>query len=76
MAFHALWYILIIQKCFEIRNRLLANKIYVATYWPNIFQWCTTCDLEYQLANKILPLPIDQRYGFREMDIILSVIAG
>ena len=64
------------ENTLEIRNRLLANKIYVATYWPNIFQWCTTCDLEYQLANKILPLPIDQRYGFREMDIILSVIAG
>lgn len=47
----------------ELRQRLIDNKIYVATYWPNVLDWCNEGNTEYQLTRLSLPLPIDQRYG-------------
>ncbi len=49
-----------------LREKLIANKIYVATYWPGIVQ-------PHELIN-VLPLPIDQRYGTGEMDYIIEMI--
>lgn len=59
-----------------LRERLIDNKVFVARYWSNVLQWCKESDLEYKLTNKILPLPIDQRY--REVDInrIVAIIKG
>jgi hypothetical protein len=59
----------------ELRKRLIQEQIFVATYWPNIFDWCTPTDREWQLAEQLIPLPIDQRYGPAEMARILDVIA-
>lgn len=56
----------------EIRIKLLENKIYTAIYWPNINDWCNEEDLEYKMMNEIIYLPIDQRYGKFEMDIIVK----
>lgn len=57
-----------------LRQRLIHNKIFVATYWPNVLRdnphGSSACDL----AQHIIPLPIDQRYGKEEMDRIISVI--
>ena len=58
----------------DIRKKLIVDKIYVATYWPNVFQWCASDALECRLADDILPLPIDQRYGSCDMERILNVI--
>jgi hypothetical protein len=57
-----------------LRKRLIANKIYVATYWSNVFKWCKENDLDYTLAQNIIPLPIDQRYGKKEMQKIIKII--
>jgi hypothetical protein len=57
-----------------LRQRLIDNKVFVAKYWPNVQQWCKPSDLEYQLTEQIVPLPIDQRYGQDEMDYILTLI--
>lgn len=46
-----------------LRKRLIANKIFVATYWPNIGN---DCGLETLLKSNLLPLPIDQRYNHFE----------
>jgi len=46
----------------------------VATYWPNVFNWCENKTLEFDLAKNILPLPIDQRYGSEEMERIVELI--
>ncbi len=48
----------------HLREWLISNKIYVATYWPGICH----CD---ELRNRILPLPIDQRYDIKDMDRIV-----
>lgn len=45
-----------------LKQKLIANKIFVATYWPNVMDWTKEEDLEYKLTNNLLPLPIDQRY--------------
>ena len=50
-----------------MRNRLIENRIYVARFWQNVLSWCNLQDIESQLANNIIPLPIDQRYGENEM---------
>ena len=49
-----------------LRETMIANKIYVATYWPGVVQ-------DQKLIN-ILPLPIDQRYGIGEMNNIIEMI--
>jgi hypothetical protein len=45
-----------------LRQRLIANRIYVATYWPNIEEWCDGNMLEYRLMGLLLPLPINMEY--------------
>lgn len=57
-----------------LRQKLIEAKIYVATYWPNVLEWCKPISLESKLANKILALPIDQRYGVQEMRQIINRI--
>lgn len=58
----------------SLRQRLIENRIFVATYWPNVFHWCDVDSIEYRMAEHIIPLPIDQRYGEEDMIKILDVI--
>lgn len=57
-----------------LKAKLIKNKIFVATYWPNVLEWCKPEDFEYRLANNIIAIPIDQRYGIEEMDRIIKII--
>lgn len=54
-----------------LRKKLIDSKVFVATYWPNVFDWCDENKLEYSLAEQIIPLPIDQRYN---KDDLLNII--
>lgn len=58
----------------RLRNFLISNKVYSAKYWPNVDGWCAEESTEYRLANYMVPLPIDQRYGEEEMQVIISLI--
>ena len=58
----------------NIRKLLIDNKIFVATYWPNVFEWCKPNDWEYALAERTVFVPIDQRYGIEEMQRIVEII--
>lgn len=49
-------------KMNSLKQKLIENKIYVATYWPNVLDWCNKTDCEYQLTEQLLALPVDQRY--------------
>lgn len=53
-----------------LREKLIENKIYVATYWSALNEEF----FESKLQKYLLPLPIDQRYGETEMKRILEVI--
>ena len=60
----------------NLRTKLISNKIYVATYWPNVIEECSKDSVEYKLAKMLLPLPIDQRYNSSDMDRIVRIIRG
>lgn len=58
----------------SLRQRLIDNKVFVATYWPNVKEWASKDTVEYELAERLIPLPIDQRYTQVEMKEILRII--
>lgn len=60
----------------ELRKKLIANKVFVAKYWPNVDEWAGENALETWMANHILPLPIDQRYDEKDMERIVKLIKG
>lgn len=58
----------------DLKRSLIENKIFVATYWSNVLNWCKPTDIEYQLTDRIVAIPIDQRYGENEMELISKKI--
>ena len=62
-------YPLYVENGAELRKKLIENKIYVATLWPNL-----ESETARDLAENILPLPCDQRYTKEDMERIVNVI--
>lgn len=58
----------------DLKMRLISEKVFVATYWPNVFNWCDEEKLEYQMAKSICYLPIDQRYSSGDILQIIQTI--
>lgn len=58
----------------ELRKKLIAGKVFVAKYWPNVEEWARPDATETWLSNHLLPLPIDQRYEEKEMERIIKII--
>lgn len=56
----------------EIRRKLLEDRIYIPLLWPNVVEKLHPDMLEYQLAENILPLPIDQRYNLFDMKYLVD----
>lgn len=61
-------------KDLSLKKKLLDYKIYCATYWPNVLEWCDEDSLEVQLTNELVNLPIDQRYDLGDMKNILKYV--
>lgn len=57
----------------NLRKELIGNKVFVAKYWPNI-RLLRDFDKEYDLANRIVAIPCDQRYGEEEMSRIIELV--
>lgn len=57
-----------------LRERLIENKVFVARYWPNVLDLTTRADIENLLVFQMQPLPIDQRYGDKEIKRIVDII--
>jgi hypothetical protein len=58
----------------NLRQRLIDEKIFAATYWPYVLQSNEPASQAHRLAAGIIPLPIDQRYTLTDMDRILKVM--
>ncbi len=58
----------------RLRWTLIENQVFCARYWPNVLEWCKANDLEYKLAENLVCIPIDQRYGEEDMNGIISII--
>ena len=56
-----------------LKQKLITNSIFVATYWPNI-QDSEASKYEHYLSKNILALPIDHRYGLNDMQVIADLI--
>lgn len=54
-----------------MRIHLISQKIFVATYWPNVIN---DNSFDGLLKVRLMPLPIDQRYGEEEMKRIIDLI--
>lgn len=70
----AFMYPLYIENGAQIRKDLQAKKIYIPTFWPDVFDICEDTENEYNMAANILPLPVDQRYSISDMEYLRSVI--
>lgn len=64
-------YPLYCAKGMEIKKKLAAKGIYVATLWPNALA-CGGIEEDY--ARNILPLPCDQRYGPEHMQYMIEEV--
>jgi hypothetical protein len=58
----------------NLKQNLIKERVFVATYWPNVFNLCNENELEYSLADHILPLPIDQRYDENKLLLIIKLL--
>lgn len=58
----------------SLRQQLIVHKVFVAKYWPNVDEWAEKDSTEQWMANHILPLPLDQRYGKEHMKRIINII--
>lgn len=59
----------------HLRERLQKNNIFTPIYWPQISEMGNSSSVfESYLAEHLIPLPIDQRYGRHDMNHIVSVI--
>ncbi len=60
------------------RKKMQKKGIYISTLWTDVFDICSECDLEYKMAQNIMPLPCDQRYELEDVkqmvDIIMKII--
>ncbi len=74
IPYGAFMYPLYIRNGAEIRKALQKKKIYIPTLWSDVFDVCNKTDLEYDMAENILPLPVDQRYGKEDIDYITNTI--
>lgn len=57
----------------DLRKKLIEHRIYVAQYWPNM-ALRNASSFESVLAEELLALPCDQRYGIKEMSFILECL--
>jgi hypothetical protein len=50
-----------------LREHLIASRVFVATYWPDVRDRVESTAAEATLVDQVMPLPCDQRYGAAEM---------
>lgn len=58
----------------NLKQKLISHNIFVATYWPNVFDWTSPGDLEYEISQSVVCIPIDQRYDLEDMRRIVAII--
>lgn len=71
----AFMYPLYLEKGAEIRKKLVDEKIYIPILWPEVTDICKSEWLESDMAANILPLPVDQRYGRKEMEYMVKEVS-
>ena len=57
-----------------LRAFLIADRVYVPTLWSNVRDLLQGDYLELRLTDRIIPLPLDQRYNSDDMDEIIAIV--
>lgn len=57
-----------------LRDALLKERIFVPCYWREVLDNAAAPGLERDLCARLLPLPIDQRYGAEQMNRMTVLI--
>ena len=57
-----------------LRQRLIDNKVFVATYWSSVRGWTTEGMLERELVDILFSIPCDHRFGESDLRRIISLI--
>lgn len=58
----------------RLRKYLIENHIYVSQWWKFCIEHKQTNQIEKELSQYLLPLPIDQRYNIEDMDYLSQCI--
>jgi len=57
-----------------LRRNLIQQSIYIATYWPDPAKRIPADSWETYLVSNLVPLPLDQRYGKEELDVMIGMV--
>lgn len=60
----------------NIKEKLVAAKIYVPTLWSQLLQKQFYGSREYHLSNETIFLPLDQRYNNADIGFIIETVRG
>ena len=58
----------------QLRHVLIENKIYISQWWKWVLSNNNSNDFEKKLSKYLLPLPIDQRYDLKDMEMVAAII--
>lgn len=58
----------------SLKQRLIYNKVFVATYWPNVKGWTAKEMLERKLVDNLIMIPCDQRCDVNKVDRIIGLL--
>jgi hypothetical protein len=58
----------------NLKQELIENKIFVASYWPNVLEWCSEGSIERRFTQNLINLPIDQRYSEKQLQRVIDLI--
>lgn len=64
----------VISEVRGLREHLIANRVYVPLYWPNVLECLPDDHPEARLAERIIPLPIDHRYNSDDMERVARLV--
>ena len=67
-------YPLLVDNGALLKQKLIAKKIYVTTYWQNVLDWSKSNSFEFNLAQNLIAIPIDQRCNISNHGEIAHII--
>jgi hypothetical protein len=57
-----------------LRQRLIGANVFVARYWDDVLDRAEPNELEYELVDGVVPLPVDQRYTLEDMTRVAGLV--
>lgn len=65
---------ILVDKRDEVQKKLAKQGVYAPVLWPIADEARTICPVSARMADKMLSLPIDQRYNYDDIEDIASIV--